>query len=429
MPRKPVYRKPNPKAPARPRAQKKRPTRVIRGKGGYISDYLGEKIGGFLGGYRPGSEEKGKKIANALGGMGGSLAKMILGSGAYAVKNNSIVSSGQVPFMHSANDGVRIRHREYITDVISSIGFNNVSYSVNPALATTFPWLAPQASQYEEYRIDGMAVEYVPTCGDALSSTNNALGAVILTAEYNTLNAPFANKQQMENSMWAVSAKPSQNQCMFIECAQSHNPMGILYTRSGSVPTNSDQRLYDLCNIQVATVGMQASGIPIGELWITYDVVLMKPQISVSGSGEGNGTLHFHDSTSGDADSASPFGTSVGRVIDFTDILSFGVNDDGFSWNAGVSGTFQLQYYCIGTSATSSIPTFTLVNATRNNIYKQTSAYDSTSGQTGTVFFYSICFTITNPALAGSLVISGGTYPSTLTTVDVFVNKCSSIIE
>lgn len=37
--------------------------------------------------------------------------------------------------------------------------------------------------------------EYKSTSGDAISSTNNALGTVVMSAEYNVVSPPFSTKQ------------------------------------------------------------------------------------------------------------------------------------------------------------------------------------------------------------------------------------------
>ena len=64
------------------------------------------------------------------------------------------------------NDGKEfvIRHREYITDIYSGVAgapgapapspFKIQSFSLNPGMIETYPWLANVAGRFEEYNIE-----------------------------------------------------------------------------------------------------------------------------------------------------------------------------------------------------------------------------------------------------------------------------------
>jgi len=38
-----------------------------------------------------------------------------------------------------------------------------------------------------------MIIEFISTCGDAIASTNNALGTICLSTDYNVVNDDFTN--------------------------------------------------------------------------------------------------------------------------------------------------------------------------------------------------------------------------------------------
>jgi len=259
----------------------------------------------------------------------GSALGTWLGRGAYSVKKNSLMTSDQVPFMHSSGDGFRIAHREFLADVNSTTTFTNTSYTINPGLSDTFPWLSAIAQNFEEYRIEGLVFEFKSTSADALNSTNTALGTLILAAEYNVIQPAYINKQQAENAMWAMSTKPSCSLLMPVECSPQLNPLGNLYIRTGNVPTGADARMYDLCNVQVMTVGSQATAV-IGELWISYDIVLLKPQLS-SGLALASQTAHYK--LSGNTGSA-PIGTSQTEAFD---AIGLTIGATGYSFPLGSS--------------------------------------------------------------------------------------------
>jgi len=83
-----------------------------------------------------------------------------------------------------------------------------------------------------------MIIEFKSTCCDALSSTNNAMGTVVMSADYNTANAAFTSKLQQEQSLFCVSGKPSINLMLPIECDPSQTPLPKLYIRDAALAGN-----------------------------------------------------------------------------------------------------------------------------------------------------------------------------------------------
>jgi len=227
--------------------------------------------------------------------LGSSIAS-VLGRGDYAVagqgiKSNSLVTGTTPPaFGNEKSDRATIiSHREYLTDIKSGPTLTNgatdfayTAYDINPGLSASFPWLAKVAQNFEEYEMLGCLFEFKSTSGNALTSTNTALGTVIQSTQYNVLNEPFASKLTQENYEFAMSLKPSESGLHAVECARNQNVLPRLYIRAGLPPVDSDQRMYDLGQYQISTVGMQAANVVIGELWITYHVALYKPKVPLT---------------------------------------------------------------------------------------------------------------------------------------------------
>lgn len=241
---------------------------MIRGRGAYNFAGLGESVGTSLGG------TLGRYAGTALGSLIG-------GSGAYDIKSNTIATdASQVPSMHSFNETIRVSHREYIGEIKSSVNageFQVETWHLNPGLDRSFPWLAAIANSFQEYSLLGFAAQFKSSSGDALSSTNTALGSVIMNADYNISKPQPEGKADMLNAMWCVQGKPSENVLLPIECDPSQNPFHIMYVRGGDVPAGRDPKMYDLCNINVAAMGCQGTETVLGELWFTYDIELRKP--------------------------------------------------------------------------------------------------------------------------------------------------------
>jgi len=139
--------------------------------------------------------------------------------------------------------------------------------------------MAAIATCFEQYQVMGLVVEYVSTCGDAVSSTNSSLGSVSIATQYNVNNNRFANKRQMLQHYFAVSGKPSVNFMHPVECKPDEVAQKLYYVRQqDQVPgAEYDARLYDFGRIEIITEGAQATFV-CGELWVSYDIILHKPR-------------------------------------------------------------------------------------------------------------------------------------------------------
>jgi hypothetical protein len=268
-----------------------------------------------------------------------------MGLGAYSVKSNSLFSdSSQVPVMHSANETIRVTHREYIGDVFSSGAagaFQVVTYPLQPGVRTVFPWLSRLAASFQEYSVLGFVAMFKSNSGEALNSTNTALGSVVMTASYNPAQPPFNSKTDMLNSMWAVEGKPSSNLMLPIECDPSQNPRGIHFIRTGAVTAERDS--YDLCDIHVATVGCQGTNVNLGQLWFSYDIELRKPSAFVGNEGLDQPNLKARFDFTGGA-TITTWGSKLTR---YDNSLGVTITDSSptaarFTVPPGTEGTYRL---------------------------------------------------------------------------------------
>ena len=268
----------------------------LRGHGAYTYDNpgpwgrIGSATGGMIGsalGTPYGLGKPASMIGKKLGSYLHYIGK-IFGSGDYVTSsagvNSNILMHGndshQIPSFGSGKQEVRIRHREYLGDILSSNvagAFNLQSFALNPGLDASFPWLSQVCgATFQQYRINGMVFEFRSMSSDALNSTNTALGSVVMATDYDSKDNAFSSKQQMENTMFGVSCKPSSCMLHAIECARSQTSVSELYIRASDVPSGADIRLYDLGRFSIATQGCQGTNVNLGELWVSYDISLIK---------------------------------------------------------------------------------------------------------------------------------------------------------
>jgi len=242
---------------------------------------LGTMGGSAVGGYF-GNPVTGGAVGTSLGA---AISKW-LGAGDYTLDKNTLVSNVQnmgntVPDMHKSNQSIVVRHREFVTTINSATTFTvQSSYDINPGNATLFPWLSGVASRFQEYRIKGMVYHYVPTSGAAVSSTNAALGSVMLQTSYRASDSPPTNKIELLNEYNSNESVPCEAFCHPIECDPKENPFNIQYVRTVDTATTEDKLLYDLGTTNIAVQGCQTDGNPIGDLWVTYEIELKKPIVS-----------------------------------------------------------------------------------------------------------------------------------------------------
>lgn len=179
--------------------------------------------------------------------------------------------------MHSDNGTVRVQRREFLADVLSSDIFSNERIAITPTNYACFPWLSSFADNFEQYRILGLVFEY-KTLSGAISSTQ-ALGSITLATQYNVGEPAFANKSQALNHYFGCSTVPSATLLHAVECEPMYDPYKVYWTRHAGEVGTPDRRLNDYGVLNIIATGQAVRGLVLGELWISYDVMLIKPRL------------------------------------------------------------------------------------------------------------------------------------------------------
>lgn len=314
-------RVPNPST--QPRRSRASASAKVPKKGPYAT--VGRDLGGLLG-----FADVGDRVGGAIG--------RLFGRGDYQVHLNSLMESygkpaaGPPPPMtfRDGKRGVRVVEREYLGDITSgplvgsSTLFTNNSYPLNPANATTFPWLSRIARQFDQWEPHGIVFEFRSTSSE-YNGTSQALGTIILATDYDPTDPAYVSKAEAENSDYAMSVKSSDCAIHGIECDPKERPTAVLYTSSGS---QSDPRFTDLGTFQLCTQGMSVADVTLGELWVTYDITFYKKQVIDSPS---SGEMHRLVVSSTVGNNAHIFGTEDLRYTEiFMSPPTFLVEGDGF---------------------------------------------------------------------------------------------------
>jgi len=284
------------------------PQRALRAASGYTGRGLYTGAGGFWDSLRSGWNKisgragagfKAAARATGYGAAADALDKLegagrAMGMGSYTV-TNSIVNGGAgagagadvIPSFRAGDNVVEISHKEYISDVFgpATAGtFQNTTYSVQPGIERTFPWLSQVAANYEEYTLKQCIFTFRSTVTDFVAS-NGQVGTIIMATQYNPSDNPFASKQDAMEYDLAMSGKVSCNMLHGVEC----DPRKLSgntgkYVRAGPVRSDDDLKQYDWGNLNVcvSNIPSQFANQALGELWVTYTIELRKPKFFVS---------------------------------------------------------------------------------------------------------------------------------------------------
>jgi hypothetical protein len=166
--------------------------------------------------------------------------------------------------------GVRIAHREFIGNITNTMAFTATGLSLNPGLLSSFPWLAPQANLYEQYRFTRLCFHFLTR------SPTTQSGTIILAPEYDAADPPPATEQQVTAYQDVVENVPWRDIVCTLD-PRSMFPLGSRkFTRSGPV-SFTDIKTYDAGTFYYCTTGSDTN--LLGKLWVDYEVEFYTPQI------------------------------------------------------------------------------------------------------------------------------------------------------
>lgn len=397
-------------APKKQQQKKKKPTPF-----GDVGDIVGSKVSTMFG--APWAKGVGRWLGTGIGQIFGSGDYQMVGS---QPGYNVLTNGNQIPkFSTTAATNV-ISHREYLGDITGTSGFNLSSYPLNPGISRTFPWLSTLAQNFQEYKFHGLIFEFRPLITDFV--TGGAPGVVVMATNYNSDASAYTTKQEMENSEYAVSVKPTREMIHGVECATNQTVLNQLYVRTGAPASGQDLRLYDIGLFQFAT---QANPIQnLGELWVSYSVEFFKPVLPQDVGGNIRSNHSVRTSTA----SGSPFGlVGVSNRGD----LGLVVNATSMSWDANPGNYYLVTFTWTGSVAAVALyPTFTLTGCAYVPFWTPgASQFITVPGAATTTTSMSIQFVVlvsNTSSLAQIDLLVGGTLPSGATTFDAAVTGWST---
>lgn len=271
----------------------------------------------------------GSKAGGWLGHKVGTGIKAVTGFGDYTVMKNTLKMGKSAPIINPSRGGVCISYREYLGDIISSstqYGFNVQRFVINPGSRKTFPWMFAIANNFSQWVPEGIIFEFVSMSGNALNSVNTALGQVVMMTQYDAAAPPPNSAAEMLGTEFSNSDRPSDNQEHPVECDRTQTPISVLYTNGPEdvLPSvvgglQNDPRMYNLGDFYVATQGLQGTSVNCGQLWVNYQISLLKPKL---GAALLEDQIYAHIVTlAGNAGSSAPMGVLASSLTSPRDTI------------------------------------------------------------------------------------------------------------
>lgn len=168
--------------------------------------------------------------------------------------------------------GVRVRHREYVLDIVSGgLGFEVIQFEpINPGNETMFPWLSRIATRFESYMFSNLTFHVEPLQGTI------ATGAILMAVDFEAADPRPSSKVMMMSYEGAVRS-PVWDSCRLPSSVSNLQKIKKKFTLDHAPPRGQDVRLYNVGNLIVAATGTAST--TIGELYVEYDVTFETPQI------------------------------------------------------------------------------------------------------------------------------------------------------
>ncbi len=189
----------------------------------------------------------------------------------------STVRNIQPKISYNGSNSCCIMHRELIATINHSSSFATTSFALNPGLSATFPWLAPMAAQWEQYKFKKLIFNYVTR------TSTTTVGSVLLAPDYDASDSAPSSEVNMASYQDCVEDVPWKNLVCRLNAASMHIIQQRKYLRTGAIPSGTDVKLYDVGNFFVGTTG-GVNTDPIGKLYVEYEVEFYVPQKESSAS-------------------------------------------------------------------------------------------------------------------------------------------------
>jgi hypothetical protein len=215
-----------------------------------------------------GAYKIGKASAQSLKKYSG---KSLRGTKSAAAVSYSNPMSTTGPLTTGTRDGTRVSNRELLTGAVVANESWAISqtYSLNPGLPGSFPWLSALAGKYEQYRFHKLRFIYVPSC------STSTTGDIILMADYNAQDPLPTTEVQAVNHPGTMVGSVWDQHAFSCSVRDMHSLGPRKFVRSTAMA--GDIKTFDVGNFILSSAN--GTGTSVGKLFVEYDVEFFIPQL------------------------------------------------------------------------------------------------------------------------------------------------------
>jgi hypothetical protein len=149
------------------------------------------------------------------------------------VAKGKVVRQNKPVTTHLPNGDILIRHREFVSDVNVSQAFAAQTFSLNPGLPGSFPWLSTLARSYESYRFEKLQLSF------ETFSASTSTGTALIAIDYDASDAAPTTKTQAMAYRGSVRS-PIWSDCEHNSDKEDLNKRASYYVRGGALTANQD---------------------------------------------------------------------------------------------------------------------------------------------------------------------------------------------
>lgn len=322
-----------------------------------------------------------------------------------ATTRQSRNSQATIQSIRSSDGRIRVRHREYIAEVVGYSDFTTVVFPIQPAMPSVFPWLSGIARLYESYIFQDLQFDFETSCG------TSSIGTVMMAVDYDAFDYPPVTKAEFLMQHSAIRSSPWSP--VSLRCDKKDLlKLPQRYTRQDVLADNLDLKTYDVGQLQVATSGC-TNGQTLGELYVTYVVDLLTPQPPVwpIGGREGGDQLN----SAGTVTKVAPYGDAAPAILGGTEM---GVSKyDMRSLKFSRPGEFLVNWALEGAGIVDPIP---VMDTDKADLSRKVTV-NFVNDTSDKAFVNAVIKVISTPALlAAPFNNLGGTLTSLKTTISPF---------
>lgn len=195
----------------------------------------------------------------------------------YAPVAAGVMNQVSDPKFINRSQNMCVIHREYITDISGNTGDFAVVFNqnVNPGNYDLFPWLAGVARRFESYQFTRLEFEY------STISTTIDRGYAALVIDYDPTDAQPTTKSQALQYQSTIKCAVWQS-AIHKSTSQNLHKRKTYFVQTSTSPPTGTSDTHDTGRLFVCA-GSNNSAQKIGELWVSYTVELMTPQLTTLG--------------------------------------------------------------------------------------------------------------------------------------------------